>query len=50
MKLKEDLEKEVTEKHVFIKKTSIYPMVTSITNWALAEATKDNIVGMYHKK
>lgn len=49
IKVKEDLEEEVTEQHVLVENTYANPMVTTTTCQALAEATKYNIVAMSHQ-
>lgn len=48
MKLKENLEEEVTKKHVLIENTSSDLVSTIVENQALVEGTRDNIVSMSH--
>ena len=49
LKVEEDLEQEVTKKHMLIENTSIGPISTIVANCALVESAKDNIAAMTHK-
>ena len=48
MKVKEDLEEEVREKHVFIENRYVDHVCTTIENQELVEAMEDNIVFISH--